>query len=178
MAAAIQIVGAKELFRKLRALPTKVSLNVQGKAINRANQVVLKRAKATAPIGKGTYKAQLRKKKKTYKKTLTVVGIVGSRHRQAPHQYFIESGTRQRRRFPAGTSDALKRTARRTGRTVLQKAASALARTQQTGASTGRMPAQHHMARVLRDTRKKVLAEFGKKLGKEIEREAAKLRNA
>lgn len=167
--AAIQIVGAKELFRKLRALPVKAALKAQGKAVNRANQIVLKRARATAPIAKGTYKAQLRKKKKTYKKNLTVIGVVGARHFQAPHQYFIEEGTKERRRFSAGTSDALKRVARGKG------LAARLARTQKAGGSTGRMPAQHHMAKVLRATSAQVVDEFSKKLGQEIEAEAAKL---
>lgn len=143
MAGAIRVTGDKELMRKLHLLPERIMRKVMRKAVTRAGQIVLKRARATAPVAKGTYKKALAKKTKTYKKTNSVVGIIGAKHAAAPHQYLIEEGTKERFR--------------------------------RSGGSTGRMPASHHMAKVLRDTSRLVLSEFNIKLGKEIEREAAKL---
>lgn len=128
---ALTIHGDKALLKALKKLPDRIQRRVLRKAVGRGTTVVHKRAKATAPVDSGRYKSSLRKKTKTYKRAGVVVGIVGASHDDAPHQYWIESGT-------------------------------------------VKMPAMHHMSKVLRDTETTARAAMMKGLGKGIEKEASR----
>ncbi len=75
----IEILGAKELERKLRTLGDRVQRKVVRQSVNAAATPIVKAARAKAPRESGLLRKALNKKLRTYKDQGKVVAIIGPR---------------------------------------------------------------------------------------------------
>ena len=106
--AELSMVGADELDKLLRDLSPSVSLTVQRKAVRVASTPIVKAyrrhlrgaamnvAGSRLGIKTGRLRRAPAKKVKTYRKSETVVGIIGPKARAAPHAQLVEFGTTHR----------------------------------------------------------------------------------
>jgi len=74
---AARLEGGKELERALKTLGERTQRKVTRQAVNAALTPVLKSARAHAPEESGLLKESLDKKVRTYTDTMTIVGLVG-----------------------------------------------------------------------------------------------------
>lgn len=72
-----RLTGAKELERALKTLGERTQRKVTRQAVNAALTPVLKSARANTPEESGLLKEALAKKVRTYTDTMTIVGLVG-----------------------------------------------------------------------------------------------------
>jgi HK97 gp10 family phage protein len=77
--AEFRIDGVKELAAGLRSLPRQVQRSGLRKAVTPAATPIVKAAKSSAPKQTGLLKKSLTKKIQTYKRTDTVVAVIGAR---------------------------------------------------------------------------------------------------
>ena len=73
----IKLEGGKELARALQSLGPRVARKVTRQAVNASLTPVLKTARANAPEESGLLKESLDKKTKTYAENMVIVGLVG-----------------------------------------------------------------------------------------------------
>lgn len=85
MDAAIKIIGDKRLLKKLRELRKRVQNKVNRRAVNLATTILVREAKAQAPVEDGDLKKSLTKK--VYNRGMRASGIVG-----ADRNYVIVNG--------------------------------------------------------------------------------------
>lgn len=106
MASRFRVRGMKRLRKKLKQLPDKLARKVIRKAVTAAGTPVVKQARqlmknlphSTGLTPTGATRKRLHrtltKKTRTYKRSQTIVGIIGPRAKEAPHASLVESGTR------------------------------------------------------------------------------------
>lgn len=85
--------GARELQRLLRKLPDKIHRKVTRQAVNAALNPILKTARKNVPVDEAVLKKSLAKRVRTYKRSLSIVGITGPRDKAAPHMWLVEYGS-------------------------------------------------------------------------------------
>ncbi len=166
--AGMEMIGFDELDKMFRNLPAKVTKNVQRKAVRAGASVLLKEYRRNVKkLGKvtGTLRRSLAKKVKTYRRTATVVGIIGPKSRAAPHAHLVEFGTKPRYRGKKRKGERMRRVFR-------------AVRIGGRWGYTGSMPAFAPLRRAFYSTLSKVKHTMRKKLADGIKAEALKLRKA
>lgn len=149
-AASMNLIGMKALDRLLAELPDKVSRKVQRKAVMAGSTIVRKayRRNLKTLVGKvtGTLRRSPGRRIRSYKRTNTVVAIVGPFSGRARHAHLIEYGTKGKERFTKA------------------------------GKSTGIMPAFAPLRKAWDSSLPKVKAVMRKKLSEELKKEAKGLK--
>ena len=105
LAGSLKLEGGKELERRLKSLGAKVQRKVLRGAIRKASRTMITAAKRRVPVDSGALKASLGTRIKVYKRSGTVVGIVGPRTKfktkkassetssPAKYAHLVEAGT-------------------------------------------------------------------------------------
>jgi len=158
----INLLGEKQLLRKLDRLSDKIGRRVLAKAMRAASRPVIKAARANVPTDSGNLKKSLGVRLKFYRGSGTEVAIVGPRIR-GQRTTTIKSGAN------AGKERVTKGLYGRHGHLV---EFGTQARYTKTGKFTGIMPANPFMRRAW-DSMHKAAERAGiDKLKKEVEKEA------
>lgn len=100
----LAIEGVGQTLRNLRELPRAVQNQVLRPAVTRAAQPVLKEARVLAPVGDGLTpdgrqrphlaKTLRKTRAKVYRKTGTVLVVLGPEKNKAPHSHLVHDGTK------------------------------------------------------------------------------------
>lgn len=102
----IKVDGMRKTLKRLEAFPEKVQQRVVRSAVGFALTPVMKQAKRDAPVGEGLtpdgrsrphLKDTLKKKTKLYKNSGVSVAVVGHDYRKAPHAILVHEGTQPHR---------------------------------------------------------------------------------
>lgn len=75
----MQLIGDKELRRKLLSLAENTQRKVTRQAVNKAATPVVRSAKSKVSVQSGLLKKSMGKRVKTYKQTQTVVAVIGAK---------------------------------------------------------------------------------------------------
>jgi HK97 gp10 family phage protein len=143
--AGIQVLGDRELLRKLNRLGVRGARRASLKSLRKGAAVLRRAAKAEAPVSIKETKGNLRKSV-SFRRIRGAGGEVAAVtvRARAPHSHLVQLGTRER---------------------IQTK----------TGRRTGRMPGDDFMVRALRKTRGQVVATIGSSMGPLIIKEAKRL---
>lgn len=99
----VMLEGLEEVVKRLGELPDRAKRHAVRPAINKAATPVVKAARKFAPSGTGVssrsasrapLKRTIVKKTKTYKKSGTIVAIIGPKKYEAPHSHLVHDGTK------------------------------------------------------------------------------------
>lgn len=75
----ISLQGVEEMTRNLEKIGTRVALRGPNAAVRAGSSVIIKEMRRRAPVDTGSLKKALGQKVKTYRRSKTVVSIVGAR---------------------------------------------------------------------------------------------------
>jgi len=98
----VEVHGVKPLLKRLQQLPEKIRMRPVRAAANYAMTPILKDARRRIPVGTGRtpsgatrphLRETLIKKTKTYRRSGTIVSIVGHDYGKTPHAHLVHFGT-------------------------------------------------------------------------------------